>query len=201
MKRNYPDWVELWPCLLRQATECIRNTQKLSLTSNEIISCCATSVILSRTAWECFINQFIFVRNLQNEVSIHQKFHKKTSILLEKLGCPISSWNEEPWNKLSFVNDLRNALVHYDSCPRFNGEAPKELYAKLEHCYSDFKYNANSENWIRVLLCPSIAEWACISVGESILFFENILKNRYKNPDITKTLLNHIFEDFWRANG
>lgn len=159
-----PTWHPIWPGLLHEAS-------RIALSEPPVLaqykSYYASAIVLSRTAWEAFGNEFIQTRGLDvnlKGLSLRKYLRKVFDVLGQ--AAP----DESPssiFGQLILVGQLRNAIVHHKADPLNHGAAPSDLVCKL----GELKLcdATASRPWEDVLLNGDTAKWSCRTVRNAIL--------------------------------
>jgi hypothetical protein len=179
----FTTWESLWAPLL---TEAVHSTVNRARPGKDGMAAVAATIILARTSWEAFINEFIEWRVLPADLK-KENFYVGLKRILHILGAepPVFTLNSG-WGHLALLNDLRNQLVHYDAAPRASGVAPHDLIRRLGHCGITVS-NDSHGTWEQVVLVRDTGIWACKCVAQSILRLESL-------PNRARRSLNEVDE-------
>lgn len=150
---------------------------------------CTAAIVLSRTAWEAFLNEFIEWRGLDPSLK-DADFRESLAGVLASLGAPEPALDAGGvWEDLAIVNALRNKLVHFQAKAYPTGGGPRQLIQRLS-ALCGLLPTGEPDYWERILLVPPVAQWACRVVGTSIIRIESIPTRRTRLVrDIARTVL------------
>ena len=132
------------------------------------------AVLLARTAWEAFLNEYVQLRGLRREIR-GASFHKSILLTHDSLDLDEPQFDKPPWRGLDLLTDLRNRLVHHLSTPYQRGVGPRGLLERL-HEEGLPRVDPKSEKWERLVLVPWTARWACITASDAIRHLNNLVQ-------------------------
>jgi hypothetical protein len=142
----------------------------------------AAVIVVARSAWEAYINEFIEVRSITETVGKLRKlsFSAKIESVYSALGYsePLFS-GETLWARLELLNRLRNRVVHNLSRPYPCGFGPEGLVTALHQM--GLPEPRGKLLWEQVVLVPWTAAWSCKTSGAAIVTLETLPKNRRRS--------------------
>lgn len=175
-----PTWESIWAPLLEEASAlAIRSSQE----RRPPLGSAAAAIIVARAAWEAFVAEFVEWRKLDSEI---KRLDLQSSLrrLHETLGHTVQfSSAAAAWRPLALVNQLRNALVHYDATARATDEPPGRWFAELVKIGVVYE---GGRSWERSVCTARVARWSCEVVGASILRLESIPTKRRRSVAAVK---------------
>jgi len=163
-------WESVWTGLLTQAVA----LATCATTSGKV----AASIVLSCTSWEAFANELIEWRRLH--ISKTGAFRQKLRQILNELGQPPDSMEQEPWLSLALLIRLRNELVHHKALPLAPGESPGAVLPALVTA-GVIPSSALAHNWEEGVLVLATARWACERVASCMLTLEKLPSRRTRS--------------------
>lgn len=133
----------------------------------------ATGVILARTSWETFVNEFVEWRQLSPDLK-NLSFQSSITGIFQALDAPAPDRRRGTiWYALELVVQLRNAIVHHAAAPRTPNDFPGELEERMK-AFSLLRNAPTGPTWERRAFTRETSAWCCRVTGEAILALEAI---------------------------
>ena len=180
-------WVGLWSPLLCEAQALAQHSR-----TGDLIARSAAAIILARTAWDCFINEFIELRRLPRELKL-KDFNEKIAAVLAALDqAPPTYHAKSVWADLDHVNALRNAIVHHRAEETASDAQVARWFGKLDG--NGLVSGRITDPWERRCLNTKVAVWCCEVVGTAIVALEQCPKLRRRSLDLVRAQVQHCLK-------
>lgn len=168
-------WESLWQPLLAQASRLAGE----GLIADEPLGAAAGSIILSRTAWDAFVAEFIEWRCLSPNIK-SMVIDEAISRIHIDLGLPVPTFRKgSVWRSLQRLNQIRNALVHHKANPMSPSDLPGSWFRELVG--SGVIAHHKNRTWELSVCSPRVAKWSCEVVAEGIIELEAIPTKRRRS--------------------
>jgi hypothetical protein len=161
--------------------EAVAAATRSGAVSRDSLAVAAAAVVLSRSAWETFFNEYIEIRNLPVSLKGSAPRTGIKAVFLElKQGHPSFALGSV-WRALADLNGLRNAIAHHTPIREPRDANMLDWMDSLEKC-SLIALNLDEPRWERRFLVPAVASWACEVTGSAMLQIEAIPLKRSRGP-------------------
>ena len=156
---------------------------KASMREDATLGAAAASIIVSRSAWDAFVSEFVEWRDLDRGIK-RLEFDETLNRVAKELRVSNQlSSGADAWGPLRLLNQVRNAIVHYKSQPLGNQDLPGPWLADLIR--RGVVYEGN-RTWERSVCTAQVARWSCTVVGDAILLLESIPTKRRRSPEAVR---------------
>lgn len=180
-------WTSLWEHLLAEAV--FASTNSFSH-RNRRQSSSASAIILARTSWESYTNEFVEQRKLDLNIK-KQSMERKVQSLFSALDLSVDS---EPHRtsvrNIKIVNSIRNSIVHQKAQARTYSSRSTSFVAELTNL--GFIKHDDRASLEELVLTPTIADWSIVCVANSILLFEKSRNGQFRPPAVVSRRLKKI---------